>query len=195
MIVPFVIHHFRGKHILQRQPSVSKSLSDSITLFFLCLDCTLLMYVLVHSVYTMYGWSMVEDWHEQVKDKHPRFTDHPQIQQIQSTLSKFWSHSMSPVQQCKWLASIVIKRFATHAGESIYTQKVILAHSLIFDYMILCFRPCLSHVHRMCTIQNLPAWQHTRWLFSECIWANLNFIHNMAWTLLNPNQIKSNQTF
>jgi len=47
------------------------------------------MYVLVHSVYTLYGWSMVEDWHEQVKDKHPRFTDHPQIQQTQSTLSKF----------------------------------------------------------------------------------------------------------
>jgi hypothetical protein len=73
---------------------------------------------------------------------------------------------------------------------SIYTQKVILAHSLIFDYMILCFRPCLSHVHHMCTIQNLPAWQHTRWLFSERIRANLDFMHNIAWTLLNPNQIK-----
>ncbi len=192
MIVPFVIHHFRGKHILQRQPSVSKSLSDSITLFFLCLDCTLLMYVLVHSVYTMYGWSMVEDWHEQVKDKHPRFTDHPQIQQIQSTLSKFWSHSMSPVQQCKWLASIVIKRFATHAGESIYTQKVILAHSLIFDYMILCFRPCLSHVHRCVQFKTYQLDNIQDGCSQSVYGQNLNFMHNMAWTLLNPNQIKSN---
>ncbi len=60
VIVPFVIHHFRGKYILQRQPSVSKTLSDSIAVFFFCLDCTLLMYVLVHSVYTLYVWLKID---------------------------------------------------------------------------------------------------------------------------------------
>jgi hypothetical protein len=181
VIVPFVIHHFRGKYILQRQPSVSKTLSDSIAVFFFCLDCTLLMYVLVHSVYTLYVWLKIDASRYKID-----------ILDLPTTLrfSRFRRPCPSLVtfhepSSTVWMTSKYChQKICNSCRPSIYTQKVIFARSLIFDYIILCFRPCLSHV---VSLPNITILTFSFFKFKVIFFTVLtNSTIFPAWILFNP---------